>query len=658
MTIPEWHGRRKTKGDDISDVISGEFFPDDDRPSLPLVREALQNAIDAGRSVSRNGEPVRVRIALRTAGSEIPVSIAKKWFGRLWPHISAERNGLKEAPEITDPCGVLVVEDFGTVGLTGDVTSDDIDGAQNNFVDFLRSDGRTRKAAGEQGSWGVGKNVFPRCSRINSYVAFTVRRDDNQRLLMGKCVLKIRRVDGRQFQPPVYLCDSWEESQVPMPHRSRNLIEEFCHDFPVSRRDEAGLSLVMPWVSSSIRGDEIIHDVVSQFYLPILRGQLRVDLDINAEELCLTPATLLEVVSSNPALSNIEPHIRLAAWTESLNDCDHLELLPPSDAEGPQRWDSPIVPLAIRETIAQSIEQRRRVAIRVPLHTRRKVERDKLPVRTFFSVYLEHDDSPQPDSRPRFFREQLCINELRRAAGAPRIRALVLIEDTPIAELLRNAEPPNHSDWIAGTANFKGTYIHGNHVVTFVKSAVKSIMSIVRGSDGVPDARIAIDYFSTPGSVTQTGPSPRRGRSKPASDLQESVLPTEPPAIPHPKPRRYRINELSSGFSILPGEVEVAAGISLQITIAYDVLSGNAWSQYEPADFDLTREDRSHLAIEASNGATYKIIGPNRILMRAASGSFGLAVTGFDVNRDLIVSARLVEEGSNDHSTAELHETD
>src|SRR5690606_2173190 len=105
---------------------------------------------------------------------------ASRWFGSLREHLDAKGNGLKDVPAPGENCDYLVVEDFGTTGLTGDTESDQVDGQQNNFVDFLRSDGRTRKGEGDRGSWGVGKNVFPRASRINGYIAYTVRHDDGR----------------------------------------------------------------------------------------------------------------------------------------------------------------------------------------------------------------------------------------------------------------------------------------------------------------------------------------------------------------------------------------------------------------------------------------------------------------------------------------------
>lgn len=653
MPTVHWHPRIKTPGNDITDVISGEFFPDDDRPSLPLVREALQNAIDAGRHVDRGGEPIRVRILLRTAEHAAPAEVASRWFGALWDHVTAEKNGLREAPALTEPCSFLVVEDFGTVGLTGDVHSDDIDGAQNNFVDFLRSDGRTRKSTGEQGSWGVGKNVFPRCSRINSYIAFTVRRDDNRQLVMGKSILKIRRVGDKQYQPPVYLASSWDDGQVPLPYEDPAIASQLRQDFGVTREEEPGLSLVMPWVYESLRGPEILEDIVSQFYYPILSGTLRVDLDLNGSTFSLSSSTILNTVRTTPGLETIRPHVELAAWVRSASPEDKVELVATSSPHEPQKWDSKMISDEVREAIKRKLERRERVWLQVPLAIRHKQQGNGAPIDTNFDVFLEHDDSEHPDTKPRFFREMLCINEVKRAAGAQRIRSLVVIDDTPVAELLRNAEPPNHSDWAAGTANFKGVYLHGNHVVTFVKTAVRSIMSFVRGGDDTPDASIAIEYFSKPRPSGAT-PSKKAGAGKKKGKDPDPPPPPPPP----PSPKRFKLVEIDSGFKIVPGDEAAEPPKVVNVSMAYDVFAGSPWKQYEPADFDLTRKDKSGVTIATSGGAACEVTAANRLKLRVTAKPFELYVTGFDPNRDLIVSARAAEETSDGDSSDELHEED
>jgi len=92
--------------------------------------------------------------------------------------------------------------------------------------------------------------------------------------------------------------------------------------------------------------------------------------------------------------------------------------------------------------------------------------------------------------------------------------------------------------------------------------------------------------------------------------------------------------------------------------MAYDVFAGSPWKQYEVADFDLTRKDKSGLTIATSGGAACEVTAANRLKLRVSAKLFELYVTGFDPNRDLIVSARAAEENSDGDSSDELHEED
>ena len=93
----------------------------------------------------------------------------------------------------------ILIEDYGTRGLQGDISQyDDLDDdfKKNDFYYFWRNIGRTRKEATDLGRWGLGKTVFQAASRINSFFGITVRNDDDRMLLMGQSVLKIHKANG------------------------------------------------------------------------------------------------------------------------------------------------------------------------------------------------------------------------------------------------------------------------------------------------------------------------------------------------------------------------------------------------------------------------------------------------------------------------------
>ncbi len=84
----------------------------------------------------------------------------------------------------------LVVGDFGTTGLTGDIDANSEKEEGNNFWGFFRSIGISSKGEDAAGSWGLGKWVFPDASKINAYLGLTRREHEDNWLLMGMTLLR------------------------------------------------------------------------------------------------------------------------------------------------------------------------------------------------------------------------------------------------------------------------------------------------------------------------------------------------------------------------------------------------------------------------------------------------------------------------------------
>jgi hypothetical protein len=198
----EWHFNELQPGNKDRQPTQGEFFATDAISSVAeaLVRESVQNSLDAG--IESSGKPVRVRFYLANGEHALPAKEARKYFQDGWKHFTAEGNGLDDVPESGAPCPFLVVEDFETTGLTGNVNQwQHVQGAKNPFYYFFRTEGRSGKGEEDRGRWGIGKYVFPRSSRINAFIAVTVRADDEKRLLMGQAVLKSHAIGKKYFIP-------------------------------------------------------------------------------------------------------------------------------------------------------------------------------------------------------------------------------------------------------------------------------------------------------------------------------------------------------------------------------------------------------------------------------------------------------------------------
>lgn len=204
-----WQYRVKAPNEKVRDPIQGEFFSTEaiKNPAEALVREAIQNALDATLK-DKSGQPMdplRVRFFLATGKNASPASRAAKWFTGAWEHFHAPGNGLREPPQKNELCSWLVFEDFNTCGLEGDVKQfEPLDGQQNHFFYFFRAEGKSVEGGKERGRWGVGKHVFPRSSRANTFFGLTVRASDKKRLLFGTSVFKSHRVGSKYYCPDGY----------------------------------------------------------------------------------------------------------------------------------------------------------------------------------------------------------------------------------------------------------------------------------------------------------------------------------------------------------------------------------------------------------------------------------------------------------------------
>jgi len=456
----QWEFKTWDRGDKVRDPIEGEFFSTDAirNPAEAFVRETVQNSLDAGMS-----QPVRVRFYI--SGPEAAVSPARmaRYLNGAWSHFTADGNGLRECPMPTEPCPFLVCEDFGTRGLQGDPAQwQEIVGQKNDFFYFFRTEGRSVKGEQERGRWGIGKYVFPRSSRINSFFALTVR-NDKRRLLMGQAVLKSHWL-GKDFCKP----DGWfgqDSAGLVLPFEDDGLINELCSDFKLTRGNQTGLSVVVPWYDEEIKVSHIIGAAARDYFHAILSGDLVIDIETPADKVTLAAGTLEPALrSKEPELADeLGPVFELSKWAIDLdmNEFNHIEVPLP---EHSYKWTDGLISAELASSLRQSVQTGERIAFRIHLTV---CPKDKKPVLSFFDVFLVRDDVDE-NGRPIFIREGIIISDVKsRARG---IRSLVVVHDRPLATLLGDSENPAHTQWQKDGSNFKGKYKYGPSYIEFVTS--------------------------------------------------------------------------------------------------------------------------------------------------------------------------------------------
>lgn len=115
-----------------------------------LVRESVQNALDAGRT-GNQALPVSVDFHIREHSLDAIASIFSEGINL---QMLGKRYPL--TPKL------LEIRDSNTEGLTGPMTFDSVDanGQHGNFLKLVFEIGRTRADDGAGGSWGLGKTCY------------------------------------------------------------------------------------------------------------------------------------------------------------------------------------------------------------------------------------------------------------------------------------------------------------------------------------------------------------------------------------------------------------------------------------------------------------------------------------------------------------------
>lgn len=173
-----------------------------------LIREDIQNRLDAKRDDVPNAKPVVVTYHLTTHDTRSAAKI-EKWLKPLGPHCNSQsyretyhRQPLTCFYDSSAALRCLTIEDFNTTGLQGsraeiDETRESI--KTNDIYWMYRNLGRSCKArlSGKRGSWGVGKVVYHLASQINTMFCYTITKDGPR--LMGKCQLEPHEVAGEMY---------------------------------------------------------------------------------------------------------------------------------------------------------------------------------------------------------------------------------------------------------------------------------------------------------------------------------------------------------------------------------------------------------------------------------------------------------------------------
>ena len=649
MANPRWRFARMTPAEINQDPVQGEFFSREADLPGRLVREAIQNSLDA----RRGDDPVRVRFVFSGKRNALPVARARPYLDGLRRHVAAvveaggmaagasdgddeeeERTATNALACFDKPMDYLVVEDFGTRGLAGDIEAISEREEGNHFWGFFRSSGISPKGENDAGSWGLGKWVFPDASIINAYLGMTQREGEANWLLMGMALLKthhLGKTKYRYYGSFVAHDDADDEHWLPLPVDSDDDPDDFIltalDDFGLKRMDDPGLSVIVPYPKAELRPADIARAVLTQYFLPVVRGDLVVEI-VHPEEgdRTIDDASILSEADHIPSSDrddespeSLRGAVEFARWAIALKANEHHELQAPNrnrDTIGERLG-------AIRE----HYEQGKPLAFRLTTNVRRAGQAQ--PVPSSFRVYLERDDELN-EGHDYFVRGHLRIPHMDHIKRQ-KARALVLVDgDSELGHLLRDAEGPAHDRWDHFEPRLKERWSAGQARVDEVRRAAERLLLrlVERPRERQMDA--LADLF--PGDPSRIG----KGQSRKQGNR------TEPRPPPPPRPSPLQVDSPAGAFVVRKptGSEKPVAGTVWSVRFAYDTVRGNPFTVFEAGvrqgspDFSLDEG----LELE-TDGCEAEVDGPNALRFEVTDEAFRLRVSGFD-ERDVKVEVR------------------
>lgn len=609
---PRWMFLPRRPDDLANEDQSVEMFQSDD--VVRLVREAIQNSLDAASSST----PITVRFAFGSVGMR---DAAAQPFLRGLAQSLLDKPNERFRSVFEEPIStVLVVEDFGTVGLTGDTTlfvdPPDTDTTQR-FYYFWRSRGRGKRDTGRRGRWGLGKKVFGLSSRLSTFFGLTRRDGDTSPHLMGFSELKVHRVDGITKVPTGYFGQDGSIPDSTVPIHDTSVCKQFASVFGVKRNNEAGLSIVIPYVQETITPSSIRRAVLDEYYLALLKGELVVKIESAPGESEMLDGGAVRKWSETDAEPRTRAIVKLAMDYVDGNSSDAIVIRVNQIGKAPV-WSG--------ESIADDVKQMLVDRWRADGNLRLRLLVDvayKAGNVAASEMHLMLAKAPAIGaSAPVFIRESLRIPSASSSSIEDAV-ALVVVEEGDLGKFLGDAENPAHTEW--RPKGLAQKYLFAGGTLEFVQLAPFELWQMIVGRRQ-PDITISLkDVFGL--DIQETG------SDGPGTRGQKKGKHTGRPDVPNKRPRRYRLTQTRDGFRLTNSDDGTATYVGSEITVkvAYAVRHGSGFAKWKPADFKLEAPPIS----TKHSGVTILSNAGKVLRFRIERIPYEVEMSGFDTNRDL-----------------------
>lgn len=505
-----------------------------------IVREPTQNSTDNRLDETR---PVKVKFSLKS----IPLGTVKDSYlpQDIWMnHVSSSAFYRGSANRRAEPHAqaagtewdndedvqVLLIEDYNTTGLAGDVTlyqhdPDDTpaDERRNTFYWLLRTIGMTSPSTGRGGSWGLGKLAFPLASRLKTFFVVTSRDDGGERFLLGQALLEYRKDrfdDNMKYDNMLYFANQFDNDVEDhwIPISDQDEINEFCTKFDVDRPlDKPGTSFIIPYPRNT--DDDPVNDlhrlmcgVSLNYALGIMQGRLELEfVDANGTTTTINAENFRELIEQDnfrweaiqerrrgqptASYTTKERVLELLDLFEKMSDddagnqedCEEFELPP---LEGGrrlyERFDEVMPEQGTDdfERLKDAFQDGKFIKIK---HSVPVVNADNSMEDGVVEFVVHNVATNDERAQAHYYRSQISLPMVNRKEPLrPSLSSLVMVgrEDADaLSEMLRSAEGPAHLNWETQGDRLEA-YRLGPATIRYIKNLPELLVSRLLSVEG------------------------------------------------------------------------------------------------------------------------------------------------------------------------------
>jgi hypothetical protein len=572
------------------------------------VREAIQNSLDARLD---DDNPVVISFQFHTD----PSGAAKQFLEQA---VSFRKKIKLSSPEEFEKNQIswLVVEDFNTKGLCGDLKS-----RTSDFWNYWLNFGLSNKDGSGRGGRGIGRITFLISSRMHTVIGLTRRANDQKLAACGMTVLRAH-LDGEEFKSThAYLAKS-ENKSVYTLHGDGEFHSELVDAFRLTgypKNNESGLALIIPYPHEELSADGIIASAIEHFAPAILSG----DLVVRANDLILDGSSISQLANSvssrirSDAIRNgIGRYLKLIKTAQS-GDLIQLDINRPQDGLLTVRDSAQVKKL---QTL---LKKNGEVAINLVL----PLERGKIGVAVNLSAVISQ--TPRGAAPiDRFFREGMSLPDVK-TKNPGELDLIMLVDDQDLATYLNFCEGKAHLDLLetqeARTKLEENGYTYPFRVKRLIKALPSDLRMLLTPEITTPDASVFDNFFAVPNEEA----GKYLGREDAEDDSDPKDEPFEPPAH---NVSAIIIDTLRDGFRVRANPQYTNWPISISISMAYaDGSRSPGWSEFDFMPSDLITKN---VLCQAN-------FNQNKLKLSEFGSSSQFEVTGFDPKRELDTRIRV-----------------